>query len=67
MTHLKLEELVSYFVLAQPESCAPLGELDFVRLVEEIGLENANEFKQIIVRQLHEGRNIHVILALLAA
>jgi hypothetical protein len=67
MTHLKLEELVSYFVLAQPEGRTPLSELDFVRMIEEIGLESANESKQIIVRQLHEGRNIHVILALLAA
>lgn len=67
MTHLKLEELVSYFASAQPTGPKPLSELDFVRLIEEIGLEDANEFRQIIVRQLHEGHNIHVILAILAA
>ncbi len=67
MTHLKIEELVSYFVLAQPEGHRTLTELDFVRLIEEIGLEDANEFREIIVRQLHEGRNIHVILATVAA
>ncbi|UQN05864.1 hypothetical protein [Deinococcus sp. QL22] len=67
MTHLKLEELVSYFVLAQPKGYNLLSERDFVRLIEDIGLEDANEFRQIIVRQLHEGRNIHVISAILAA
>ncbi|THF69981.1 hypothetical protein E7T06_09505 [Deinococcus sp. Arct2-2] len=67
MTHLKLEELVSYFVLAQPDSSKPLSEVDFVRLIEDMGLEAANEHRQAIVEQLREGHNIHVVVAIVAA
>ncbi|SMB83372.1 hypothetical protein [Deinococcus hopiensis] len=67
MKHLKPEELVSYFYFAQPEKSKRFSELDFVRLIDDLGVETANEFKAIIVRHLHEGRNLHVIQALLAA
>lgn len=67
MTHLQLEELVSYFSCAQPEGQNQLTQLDFFRLIEEIGLETANEFREAIAQQIAEGHHLHVIQAVLAA
>jgi len=67
MTHLQLEELVSYFFYRQPQNGKQFTQLDFLRLVEEIGLETANEFRIVIAREIAEGHSPHVIQALLAA
>jgi len=67
MMHLQLEELVSYFFFAQPPSESPLTELDFLRLIQEMGLENANECREVIVQQLIKGCHMCVIKAVLAA
>lgn len=67
MSPLRLEELVSYFVYAQPKTCALYDELDFVRLIEDLGLDTANHLRHEIVRQLAEGHPLPVIQAGLAA
>ena len=67
MSQLRLEELVSYFFYAQGKDFAPYSELDFIRLIEDLGLENANLYRRQIVRQLAEGHNLQVIQAQFAA
>ncbi|SMB83770.1 hypothetical protein [Deinococcus hopiensis] len=67
MTPLTLEELVAFFFLSQPAGEQRFTEPDFVRLVEEIGVERANEYRQLIVQQLHQGHNLHVITVITAA
>ncbi|BDP40061.1 hypothetical protein DAETH_00300 [Deinococcus aetherius] len=66
MSPLTLEELVAYFAHAQPGD-RTYHEIDFVRLIEELGLENANALRHEIVAQLADGRRIQVIQAELAA
>lgn len=67
MSPLTLEELVSYFFYAQADTERPYREVDFVRLIEDLGLENANALRHQIVRQLSGGRLLAVIHAELAA
>lgn len=66
MSPLTLEELVGYFAHAQTDD-QTYREIDFVRLVEELGLENANLLRHEIVAQLAGGRRLQVIQAELAA
>ena len=66
MSQLTFEELVAYFTHAQPEG-QTYREIDFVRLVEDLGLENANELRREIVAQLADGHRLQVIQAVLAA
>lgn len=63
---LTLEELVAYFAHAQADD-QTYREIDFVRLIEELGLENANQLRRQIVAQLAGGRRLQVIQAELAA
>lgn len=63
---LTLEELVAYFSHAQADD-QTYREIDFVRLIEELGLENANQLRRQIVAQLAGGRRLQVIQAELAA
>ena len=67
MSQLTLEELVSYFFYAQADSERSYQEIDFLRLIEELGLEQANALRGQIVRQLSGGRLLAVIQAELAA
>ncbi|MBI0445095.1 MULTISPECIES: hypothetical protein [Deinococcus] len=67
MSGLTLQELVSYFFYAQADTERPYQEIDFVRLIEELGLENANRLRHEIVQQLAAGRLLPVIQAELAA
>jgi len=67
MNHLQLEELVFYFSHARPQGQSQLTPLDFFRLIEDIGLETANEYREVIAQQIAEGRHLHVIQAVLAA
>lgn len=67
MPYLKHEELVSYLFLSQVRGSRQLSELDFSRLIQDMGLENANRMKQEIVRYVQEGHNFYVVQALLAA
>ncbi|WP_102127200.1 hypothetical protein [Deinococcus planocerae] len=66
MSPLTLEELVAYFAHAQPQDQA-YREIDFVRLIEELGLESANQLRREIVAQLAGGRRLQVIRAEFAA
>ncbi|MEF2279938.1 hypothetical protein V3W47_16715 [Deinococcus sp. YIM 134068] len=66
MSPLTFEELVAYFAHSQPAG-QPYREIDFVRLIEDLGLENANELRQEIVAQLADGHRLQVIQAVLAA
>ncbi|WP_019587989.1 hypothetical protein [Deinococcus apachensis] len=67
MSQLTLEELVSYFFYAQADTERHYQEIDFVRLIEELGLDHANALRGQIVRQLSGGRLLEVIQAELAA
>ncbi|EYB68982.1 hypothetical protein DEIPH_ctg012orf0044 [Deinococcus phoenicis] len=67
MSPLTFEELVSYFFYAQAEAERPYERIDFVRLVQDLGLENANALRHTIVQQLAGGRRLQVIQAELAA
>ena len=42
-------------------------DADLVRLIDDMGLDNANRLRGKIVRYIQEGHNVHVIQALLAA
>lgn len=66
MSPLTFEELVAYFAHSQPDG-QTYREIDFVRLIEELGLENANELRREIVAQLVDGHRLQVIQAVLAA
>lgn len=66
MSPLTFEELVAYFAHSQPVE-QPYREIDFVRLIEDLGLENANELRGQIVAQLADGHRLQVIQAVLAA
>ncbi|WP_216323686.1 hypothetical protein [Deinococcus aestuarii] len=66
MSPLTLEELVAYFAHAQADDRA-YREIDFVRLIDELGLESANALRHEIVAQLAGGRRLQVIQAELAA
>lgn len=67
MSPLTLQELTAYFFHAQPRGGRTYQELDFVRLIEELGLEQANAVRHEIVGQLAGGRLLAVIHAELAA
>ena len=67
MSSLTLQELVAYFAHAQEGSGQTYRDLDFVRLIEDLGLEQANAARQQIVMQLAGGRLLPVIRAELAA
>ncbi|GAA5535044.1 hypothetical protein E5F05_20820 [Deinococcus metallilatus] len=67
MSPLTFEELVSYFFHAQAGEEQLYQPIDFVRLIEELGLENANALRHEIVEQLAGGRRLQVIQAELAA
>lgn len=67
MSPLTLQELVAYFSHAQEAAGRAYQDLDFVRLIEELGLEQANALRHEIVAQLAGGRLLPVIRAELAA
>ncbi|WP_034386151.1 hypothetical protein [Deinococcus sp. YIM 77859] len=67
MSRLTLEELVSYFFHAQANGAHAYQPIDFVRLIEDLGLEKANALRAEIVQQLAGGRRLQVIQAELAA
>lgn len=67
MSPLTFEELVAYFFYAQNDSEHPYERIDFVRLIQDLGLDNANALRQTIVQQLAGGRRLQVIQAELAA
>lgn len=67
MSPLTLQELVAYFSHAQYGTGRNYQDLDFVRLIEDLGLEQANALRHEIVQQLAGGRLLQVIQAELAA
>ncbi|KQR15645.1 hypothetical protein [Deinococcus sp. Leaf326] len=67
MPQLRLEELMSYFVLAQAGDAKPYTDRDFVRLIDELGLERANALRSDIAAQLAQGRPARIIEAELVA
>ncbi|SMB96249.1 hypothetical protein [Deinococcus hopiensis] len=67
MHNLNLEELVAYFFHAQEGLEQGYQPVDFVRLIEDLGLESANALRHEIVGQLAGGRRLQVIQAELAA
>ncbi|MBB5236119.1 hypothetical protein [Deinococcus budaensis] len=67
MSPLTLQELVAYFSHAQQGTGRTYQDIDFVRLIDELGLEQANALRHEIVQQLAGGRLLQVIQAELAA
>lgn len=67
MSPLTLQELVAYFSHAQQGTGRNYQDIDFLRLIEELGLEQANALRHEIVQQLAGGRLLQVIQAELAA
>lgn len=66
MSQLTLEELASYFFYAQgSEGTYTLS--DFVRLIDDLGLDRANEVREDVVQQVAGGRRLPVIRAELVA
>jgi len=67
MSPLTLQELVAYFSHAQQDAGQTYQDIDFLRLIEELGLEQANALRHQIVQQLAGGRLLPVIQAEFAA
>lgn len=67
MSSLTLQELVAYFSHAQHDTGRNYQDIDFVRLIKDLGLEQANALRHEIVGQLSGGRLLAVIQAELAA
>lgn len=67
MHNLTIEELVAYFFHAQEGTEQSYQPIDFVRLIEDLGLETANRMRAEIVTSLAHGRRLQVIHAELAA
>ena len=67
MSPLTLQELIAYFSHAQQDTGRNYQDLDFVRLIEDLGLEQANALRHEIVQQIAGGRLLPVIRAELAA
>lgn len=67
MNKLTFEELVAYFFHAQEGEGQLYAPIDFVRLIDDLGLDNANRLRHEIVQQLAGGRRLQVIHAELAA
>ncbi|MFC5848464.1 hypothetical protein [Deinococcus petrolearius] len=54
-------------MLAQAGDAKPYSDRDFVRLIDELGLERANALRSDIAAQLAEGRPARIIEAELVA